>query len=156
MALYIHYGSASFNPRYFAQITNCDLLMKPRGGLWASRVDAERGWRDWCEGEEFRLERLNTHFRFLITPAAKVFHLYSGKDLDRLPHRDDCFDHYYHQFYYIDFEQMVKDGWDAIELHLSSNDNNWCDDGLYYRLYGWDCDSILIMNPKIISPLTHI
>ena len=108
------------------------------------------------EALEFRLERLKTHFRFLITPAAKVFHLYTSKDLDRLPRRNDCFDYYRGFYYYIDFEQMVKDGWDAIELHLSSNDNNWCDGGLYWRLYGWDCDSILIMNPKIISPLTHI
>lgn len=155
MALYIHYGSANFNPRYFKQVTNRDQLrVKPNGGLWASRVDAKHGWRNWCECEEFRLEDLNTHFRFLITPAAKVAHLYTSKDLDRLPRRNDCFDRW--DEFYPDFEQMVKDGCDAIELHLSSTDKNWDNDGLYWRLYGWDCDSILIMNPKIISPLTHI
>ena len=154
MALYIHYGSANFNPSCFTQITNRDQLrVKPNGGLWASRVDAKHGWRNWCEGEEFRLENLNTCFRFLITPAAKVAHLYTSKDLDRLPHRNDCSNQWE---FYPDFEQMVSDGWDAIELHLSSTDKNWDDDGLYWRLYGWDCDSILIMNPKIISPLTHV
>ena len=155
MALYIHYGSANFNPRYFKQVTNRDdyLQVKPHGGLWASRVDTKFGWRNWCESEGFRLEKLSTHFRFLVTPAAKVFHLYSSKDLDRLPHRNDCFDRWE---FYPDFEQMVKDGWDAIELHLSSTDKNWKNDGLYWRLYGWDCDSILLMNPKVISPLTHI
>ena len=153
MALYIHYGSANFNPRYFTQITNRDHWNKPYGGLWASRVDAKYGWRNWCESEEFRLEDLNTHFRFLITPAAKVIHLYTSKDLDRLPHRNDCSDLW---GFYPDFEQMVKDGWDAIELHLLNPNNNRIDDGLYWQLYGWDCDSILIIKQKIISPLTHI
>lgn len=154
MALYIHYGSANFNPRYFTQVTNRDeLRVKPHGGLWASRVDAKFGWRNWCEGEDWAERLGNSHFRFLITPAAKVFHLYTSKDLDHLPYRNDCSDRWE---FYPDFEQMVKDGWDAIELHLSSTDKNWDSDGLYWRLYGWDCDSILIMNPKIISPLTHI
>ena len=107
MELYIHYGSTNFDPSYFAQVTNRDTLrVKPDGGLWASRVDAKYGLRDW----EF----------------------------------------------YPDFEQMVTDGWDAIELHLSDTDISWGNDSLHFRLYGWDCDSILIMNPKIISPVTHI
>lgn len=154
MSLYIHYGSAKFNPRYFTQVTNKGQFpVKPDGGFWASRVGAKYGWRNWCEDEDFRLEKLNTHFRFLITPAARVFHIYSGKDLGRLPHRNDCFDECY---FYPDFEQMIKDGWDAIEIHLSSTDENWRVGGLNDRLCGWDCDSTLIMNPKIISPLTHI
>lgn len=156
MALYIHYGSAYFTPHYFAPVVNRDHpwpRVKPDGGLWASRVDAELGWRNWCEGERFRLEDLNTHFRFLITPAAKVCHLYTSEDLNLLPHRNDCLDE---MLFYPDFERMVKDGWDAIELHLTSTRKNWDKDGLYWRLCGWDCDSILIMNPKVISPLTHI
>ena len=155
MALYIHYGSANFNPRYFTEISNIKDWSKPCGGFWASRVGAKRSWRKWCENEGFNLENLNTYFRFLITPAAKVLHLYSSKDLDLMPHCNDCSDRGGY-FFYPDFEQMVKNGWDAIELHLSSTDRNWDIDGLYLRLCGWDCDSILIMNPKIISPLTHV
>lgn len=155
MALYIHYGSANFSPHCFKQIANTDYPWnKPHGGFWASRVDAKLGWRDWCKSERFELERLNRHFRFLITPAAKVYHLYSSRDLDLLPQRSN-----YPKWegrFFPDFEQMMKDGWDAIELHLSSTDENWSWNGLYWQLYGWDCDSILIMNPKIISPITHI
>jgi hypothetical protein len=47
----------------------------------------------------------------------------------------------------IDFA-YGKDGVDAIKLNLSKGDYE-----LYYELYGWDCDSILIMNPDIIRPL---
>ena len=44
----------------------------------------------------------------------------------------------------IDFESLSK-SYDAIELHLSDSEDN-----LYMMLYGWDCDSILIMNPDVI------
>ena len=50
-----------------------------------------------------------------------------------------------------DFEKMVEDGVDAIKLNLSKGDYE-----LYYEFYGWDCDSILIMNPDIIRPLQKL
>ena len=43
----------------------------------------------------------------------------------------------------LDFEKLAQE-YDAIEVLISG------DPGLYYELYGWDCDSILIMNPEII------
>lgn len=156
MPLYIHYGSAAFVPRYFSQVTNReshDCPIKPCGGLWASRVGDEFGWYDFCKSE-FKSVGLDTYFRFLITPAARVCHLYSCRDLAPLPHRNDCSDNMFH---FLDFEQMIKDGWDAIELHLYDSEYDLDDDGdLSLALWGWDCNSILIMNPKVISPLTHI
>ena len=50
----------------------------------------------------------------------------------------------------IDFEKMLNDGVDAVELHLMDKGN--LNHGLFFALYGWLCDSILIMNPKIILP----
>ena len=43
----------------------------------------------------------------------------------------------------IDFQ--IENGIDAIEFNIS---NDW---DLYMALYGWDCDSILILNPNIIE-----
>ena len=37
---YIHYGCTSFDKLKFQEI---------KGGLWASPIDAEYGWKDWCE-----------------------------------------------------------------------------------------------------------
>ena len=148
MAIYVHYGSERFDLSRFEKIVNRGTWNKPSGGLWASPVNAELSWQEWCKGEEFRLDRLNTNFLFTLDPTAKVCHLYTGKDLDLLPEQDSGW-----MGFIPDFEQMVEDGWDAIELHLSSTSKNWEGDGLYWRLYGWDCDSILIMNPDIIRPL---
>lgn len=43
---------------------------------------------------------------------------------------------------------MREEGADAIELHLTCNGN--MNNELYFALYGWDCNSIRIMNPDIV------
>lgn len=53
-------------------------------------------------------------------------------------------------FYTPDFEKMKNDGVDAIELHLSEDKSENYFEGLYYTLYGWDCDCILILNKYIV------
>ena len=39
---------------------------------------------------------------------------------------------------------MIKNGIDVIEFNLSN------DEDLYFALYGWDCDCILVLNPEVI------
>lgn len=144
---YIHYGHTLFDQDIFQPVKNQEWgAAKPLGGFWASPVDAERSWKNWCEDEEFRLENLNTSFRFHLKDDARVFHIYRSDQLQQLPELDTIIKV---TWYCIDFEKAAEN-WDAIELHLSEE---ICDDyleSLYFRLYGWDCDSILIMNPEII------
>ena len=45
----------------------------------------------------------------------------------------------------VDFEQLIANRIAAIEFNLS---NDW---DLYMALYGWDCDSTLILNPDVIK-----
>ena len=52
--VYIHYGSKKFDTERFTPIQNCYPRNKPIGGLWASEVDAQFGWKTWCEGEQYR------------------------------------------------------------------------------------------------------
>ena len=54
--VYIHYGSKKFDTERFTPIQNCYPRNKPIGGLWASEVDAQFGWKTWCEGEQYRTE----------------------------------------------------------------------------------------------------
>ena len=44
---------------------------------------------------------------------------------------------------FLDFEKLSK-SYDVIEVNISA------DRDLYWELYGWDCDSILVMNPSVI------
>ena len=43
----------------------------------------------------------------------------------------------------INVDKMKADGWDGLEISLTD-----CD-----RLYGWDCDSIVIFNRDAVVPV---
>ena len=137
---YIHYGHSEFSLDRFNPIVNVPHFVKPIGGLWASRVDAEIGWKDWCEGNDFHCDRLEKSFTFKLRDDAKVLHIDSTDCLRDLPKAET----WHTMWCVLDFEKLMET-YDAIELNLSA------DHGLYWSLYGWDCDSILIMNPYVVE-----
>ena len=138
---YIRYGSNRFEPKKFNPVKNESFFCKPKGGMWASPVDAKYGWKDWCTAENFRECEDENRFRFRLKGNAKVYHIRSVADVKKMPERECGIT----TWYVPDFEKMIADGWDAIELHLSE-----CGE-LYWALYGWDCDCILILNKDIIE-----
>lgn len=144
--IYIHYGDTDFKPDFFIPINNERCWVKPKGGLWASPVDAKLGWKEWCEREDFRPCIEENSFRFTL-PDAKVFVIDSVEKLKELPVIENP--PYRSTSRLIDFEKCVEFGYDAIELNLSA------DHQLYWELYGWDCDSILVMNPDKIKVMSH-
>lgn len=139
---YIHYGSKSFMRHAFSPIRNCPCFTKPYGGLWASPVDAEYGWKEWCDHEMFRECRMDNSFTFALSPGARVLRINSVNGLDSLPQVEDEFKPSH--WYVLDFEKLLAEGYDAVEVSITA------DPRLYMALYGWDCDSILVMNPEVI------
>ena len=142
MKEYVHYGHKKLDKKLFLPIENYELFSKPRGGLWASRADAKFGWKDWCEREKFRQYDDDDSFKFHLSEDANVIVINSVDDLKKLPIQKSEFETL---FFALDFEKMISDGVDAIEVNISS------DRELYMALWGWDCDSILIMNPDIVK-----
>lgn len=143
---YIHYGHTTFDKDKFQQIRNVPIWVKPSGGLWASATDARYGWKDWCEEDEFRECTEENSFIFHFKQGAKVFLIDGLTSLNKLPRRDTGrFGP--NSLYLIDFEQCLRNGIDAIELMLYGPAEN----ELYWALYGWDCDSVLVMNPDCIE-----
>ena len=145
MKQYIHYGHTVFRKSDFEEIKNLPQFTKPLGGLWASPVDAERGWKDWCERERFGSCEERNSFRFRLRPWAKLLRLTEEniKDIPiiedppllpgiltrRKPRRR------------IDFESLARK-YDAIEVYI---------DELYIEY--WDCDSLLVFNPEAIEEI---
>lgn len=144
---YIHYGSKEFDPGSFMPIYNLPFFTKPSGGLWGSPVGSDSGWKDWCESEQFRDCTESNSFLFQLKDTANVLEISSIDSLLTLPKiiRDDFLKGFI-SWDCLDFEQLLNDGVDAIEVKISN------DYRLYYRLYGWDCDSILVMNKDVIIP----
>ena len=155
--IYIHYGDDCFRKERFHSVENrsgypCN---KPSvgSGLWASPVNADFGWKDFCIREDFRIGSLDKSFKFRLAKNARIYHIYTTKDLFLLPevdygkYRETDFG--YMSRYCIDYEK-VSHMYDAIELHLFNSDG-YRNDSLDFYLYGWDCDSIIIFNPDIIK-----
>jgi len=140
---YVHYGSQKYDPEIFQPIRNINSFSKPHGGLWASRDNAEYGWRDWCKDNDYGTIVEENSFRFIVSDTANILYLKTENDLLNLPLQRDSRPAY--QWYFPDFEKLLADGIDAVEVIDI--------DQLYYPLYGWDCESIVVMNPDIIIPL---
>ena len=137
---YIHYGHNKFDVTKFDKIKNIPEFSKANGGFWGSRIDAEYGWKDWCKNNDYDTD-LKKHFQFSLKDNAKVLIIDKCEKLKELPKVKSMFENPI--FVLLDFEKLSKE-YDAIEVLISK------DGQLYWDLYGWDCDSIFIMNPDVI------
>lgn len=145
---YIHYGSSKFNPNRWIDVYGSEggMFNKPYGGLWASPSDAEFGWREWCMRENFGTDSLKRSFRFELSSDARILELtpdnvwdlpYDEKLCLRLgiPDRERRVG--------IDFAKLAED-YDVLECSITKYPS------LYWTLYGWDCDCILVLNKDVI------
>ncbi len=146
--IYRHYGNEHFEASLVKPIKNRDNWGKPYGGLWASRVDAEVTWKEWCESENYETQKLSKHFDFTLKDGTKILEIKNVAELDKfgLEHRNLFLKSYYFSSTeaFLDFEKLSK-LYDAIEVNAGSNRD------LYFRFYGWDCDSIVIFNSNCVE-----
>ena len=140
---FIHYGTTSFDPDSFMPIKNEVCFTKPSGGLWASPADAARSWKDWCRDVSWPCEE-EISFSFTMKESANVLRIKSAESLKDLPKIELEFLSFRPSWECLDFEQLRHEGVDAILVYISE------DYRLNRMLYGWDCDSILVMNKDII------
>ena len=150
---FIHYGHCSFDRKKFVPIQNQECRNKPSGGFWGSPVDSEYGWKDWCKDNDFRECDEQNSFAFSLKSEANIYYIRTVDAANNLPRAqgrygiDDILSETpYSMIMGVDFEAMVRGGIDAILYEQSA-----CPP-LYWKLYGWDCDSILVMNPEIVIP----
>lgn len=138
---YIHYGHDSFSRESFTPIENLARWIKPKGGLWGSRPDSEFNWKQWCIDNNYRLERLSEYFYFTLTPDAKILELRAIDDLAALPKIPGT--ESMQASVFLDYEK-IREEYDAIEVFLDG------DLDFQSTLCGWDCNSIIVLNPDII------
>lgn len=146
--IYIHYGSKQFNPLFNFPIRNEPYFSKPVGGLWASRENATYGWKDWCEKEQFRECKVDNSFKFVMDDESKIAVISTVEQLHKLPRVKPKFKF---STYCINFEECLRHGIDAIELCWYGDEYEDVRSGdLYFELYEWDCDSIVVLNPAAV------
>lgn len=148
----IHYGNFKYSPRKFKNIGNKNWN-KPSGGLWTSPVDSTSSWKHFCDSEQFRECEEENSFKLKFKYGTKIAIINSVKDLDNMPLQKveqetplNKFSRFL--FKNIDFELLVKIGVDAIWL---TNEGQWQTRfSQPINLYGWDCETVLIMNKKCV------
>ena len=143
-AIYIHYGDDQLRVSDPIKNRQNITFTKPYGGLWASRENDPNGWKSWCESERFMLDTFDRYFRFTLKENAKVLRLIHEDQLIDLPKLHPYNHHDRSAECYLNFEMLAKE-YDAIEVTNIGR--------LYWPLYGWDCNSILVMNPDILQVL---
>lgn len=129
-------------------------FVKPHGGFWLS-IDGD--WERWCSDEmPGWLE--GDRYAVKLRDDARVITIKTEADLAPLPKQipeqftgmpaellafvlsDNCF---------LDFEEISRH-YDVIDVYAGS------DEGLYQALYGWDCDSALVLNPGVIQAVYEV
>ena len=146
----IHFGSKNYRPELIEPIKN-DNWMKPKGGLWTSPVNSEWGWKHWCEAENYRDCDEEKSFKVILNADAKIFVINSLEDLKNAPLINFKIGEGY-QKQYLDFELLAKN-YDAIWLTEKGQNETHLSYPL--SLYGWDCESVLIMNPCCCSEVSQ-
>lgn len=141
---FVHYGQERYMPEWFSEIKNRNgSWNKPRGGLWCSFERSPRNWARWCKAENFHVDDLNISFKVKIKLGARIFSISNVSDLKYIPIKEGYESRPSYSYNIApDFEELAKH-YDGIIFDLSS------DPRLYDHLYGWDVDSLLIMNPDM-------
>lgn len=162
----VHYGTDRFYKNKVNPIKNSNWV-KPNGGFWTSPLNSTWGWKDWCDSEGwYKRGGVDKFIKLKLKRSAKLYLINSTSDLEKAPllRMDSNYNtypvksykqlkklqksdlHYFDRFY-IDYEKLVKMGYDGIHLtDKGQSDTRWGD----INLYGWDCETVLLFNTDCV------
>jgi hypothetical protein len=150
--IYIHYGSSNFF-QFRPVKNNASGIMSnkpdPHTCFWGSPTKCYKSWKDFCLSEAYNMKSLSKYFKFKLTKSCKVLEVSRNEDIlnyIRKNAKGELFP------FYIDYEQIRKDGYGAVEVVNP--------DLLYVNLtdslpvfWGWDCISIVVLDSRYVFPL---
>ena len=161
MKTYITYGQGNkFIPELLpdkSYIRNPkNSINKPNNCWWGSPIDAEYGWKQWCESNEYDEELVKDdadRIYWTLSEDAKVLEINTLDDLIKVPYLEkDKEDSYAYSPSIIDFEKICRD-YDAVELTNSCIGHYFINDK-EIAFNAWDCESIVVLNKDKIIPIT--
>ena len=156
--VWITYGSDKFDKNKFEPITlnwRTQLNNKPAsGGLWACPLNAEYGWKDWCQDEDFNTSSLDKSFTFKLKYCAPIYVIDTKEDLINISTKKA--DEALYNLYCIDYERLMDEGFCGI--YVTKNGSRLrsdirIGDKTILGLSCWDVESICVFYPEVIEPL---
>jgi hypothetical protein len=126
-------------------ITPYPIRNKPKRGFWTS----DDSWREWCEGEDFRVSRLQHVYQVEAKPQ-KILTIPKDikiKDIEwflepfEFPEKGLMLFYSLHYFS-INFEALAAAGYSALTVP----DVRFNDEDVYDLFYGWDVPSTVFFD----------
>lgn len=148
-------GKTELSKDKFIPIKNRIGFVKPEGGLWASPYTPNKeyisAWHEWCVGEDFSSGLSNNAVIIDFKEDIKFFVIDSQEDLMELfnivGEAQDELTSIISSVWKVPNFEIAADIFDVIYL---TEEGQWKTRMPFknheYSLYGWDCESILIMN----------
>lgn len=162
MKTYITYGKGNiFDKEKLPKVEDLEIelscLNKVRKTLWGSPIDANYGWKQWCEDNGFNTELLteSNSFCWTLKKEAKILYIEDLQDIfDKVPFiKAPLYEGSTYMETFIDFKKIIAK-YDAMEICM--------DNGYFGHMFvdkreqcfnSWDCDSIMVFNREMIIPL---
>jgi len=137
----IHYGASHYDPEKFLPISDIPFRNKPGGGLWTTPVDSKYGWKEWTDDESYGC----TDEHFEVEFKGTILRINSCRDMNKLPWIEQ------REMHFITFQAMCIPGFYYDAIHLTEKGQR--ETRLTYpkSLYGWDCETVFVMNPASIQ-----
>lgn len=157
---YLTLGITNINKQYWQDIRN-RTFVKPFGGLWASPYIEQGKYKSqWHEftSEEFHDKSYNYGVIFNLKHNANIYVINSYEDFSNLLKDNKLsteFDTLFSsdRFSFLDFEKLSHI-YDAILLTAKGEiETRYC---MGANLYGWDVESLLILNFDCIDEQSYI
>ena len=148
---YIVLGKTELKEELFNTDLTNNGINKPKGGLWSSpyNKDTISGWYQFCKEQNFVKADNTVGVIFTLKEEARVYTIDSKEDLDNLVNKypNDVLE-ILKERAGLNFIAVSKD-YDAIYL---TDKCKWAT--IFSRpntLYGWDCETLLVLNFNAID-----
>ena len=151
----IHFGSKVIDLNKISECSNHKTLLgvnKPSGGFWACPLNAQYSWKDFIK-DDYTSQKHTLKSKVIFDFSGKVFIIENVKDLRYLYKRyrkavPGC------SRGLIDWAKVVEvEKVDAIAfLHSAFT----AEELFNYNSTTWDCDSIVIFNPRCITAKKNV
>lgn len=125
---------------------NHKFINKPHGALWVSPCDTQSSWAKWCHDNNYPLG----HYRYRFTiDLTNIVTISDRADCDKLPWLN-LDSQYFFEWFVADYPALKKSGVDAVWL---TDDGVWKLPRFPPIFYGWDCESLAIINERCITQI---
>lgn len=158
-------GINDIKEQLFQPIKNIEYSNKPSGGLWSSPYNEDSEYKsDWlrfCIQEDFSTDKINHGVLFTLKKDSRICVINSMEDLEKIYqlYKGNGIEESLFLQKTLNFEKLASD-YDAIYL---TDEGQWETrfprDGMLGKginLYGWDVETLLVLNFYCIKKWEHI